>query len=97
MDGTYEKWYREAEPSKVGQLGQDLYKVWEEDGTAIGYADEDMIFGVEGDGVYEEPDFSDVEGGDEEEEWNSETDWDTKPTPPCWWHLLSEIEKAKKQ
>jgi hypothetical protein len=68
VDGTYEKLYREVEPSKVGQFGQDLYKVWEEDGTAIGYADEDMIFGVEGDGVYEEPDFSDVEGGDEEEE-----------------------------
>ena len=29
------------------------------------------------------------------EEWNSETDWDKKETPPCWWHLLKEIEQRR--
>jgi hypothetical protein len=34
---------------------------------------------------------------EEEKEWNSETEWDDKPTPPCWWHLLKEIEKHRKK
>ena len=25
-------------------------------------------------------------------EWNSKTDWDNKTLPPCWFHLLNEIE-----
>lgn len=36
-----------------------------------------------------------VEQVSSEEEWNSETDWDNKKTPPCWWHLLKEIEKGR--
>ncbi len=26
------------------------------------------------------------------QEWDSRTQWDNKKTPPCWWHLLKEIE-----
>ena len=59
-----EIYYREAQSSKVGNHGELLYKLWDDEGNAMGYVDDDYVFADDG----EEPDFSDAEMGEEEEE-----------------------------
>ena len=60
-DGIY---YREAQPSKVGNHGELLYKLWDDEGNAMGYVDSDYVFADDG----EEADFTDADMEEEEEE-----------------------------
>ena len=60
-DGIY---YREAQSSKVGNHGELLYKLWDDEGNAMGYVDDDYVFADDG----EEADFTDAEMEEEEEE-----------------------------
>ena len=59
-----EIYYREAQSSKVGNHGELLYKLWDDEGNAMGYVDDDYVFADDG----EEADFSDGEMEEEEEE-----------------------------
>lgn len=59
-----EIYYREAQSSKVGNHGELLYKLWDDEGNAMGYVDDDYVFADDG----EEADFSDAEMEEEEEE-----------------------------
>jgi len=62
-----EIFYREAQPSKVGNHGEPLYKLWDEDGNAMGYVDDDYVFAEDG----EEADFTDAEMEEDQEEINA--------------------------
>ena len=62
-----EIYYREAQSSKVGNHGELLYKLWDDEGNAMGYVDDDYVFAEDG----EEADFTDAEMEEEEEEINA--------------------------
>ena len=62
-----EIYYREAQSSKVGNHGELLYKLWDDEGNAMGYVDDDYVFAEDG----EEADFTDAEMEEDQEEINA--------------------------